>query len=297
MSKKKLFIFILYTIGVFLFTTFFLGSDNLAPLQQLAPTPFNYRNEMAKDVALSSPVGGMGGSMNIAPQDRLNTLNTSISIYVKSVDPIIGQIQDKAVSMGGFVVTKNESRPTEGGHGYITVRVPREAKNEFLGFVRENALNVLSVTESGDDITAQYYDAEARIKSLDETMRLLRESQAKATNPKDIADIALQMNQIQEQIDFAKGQMDYLEEENATVLITVDLQTDEYALPYNPEDGWSPEKVFKNAVRALNMFIRFLGSALIWAIVFAPIVFIGFALIYLAGKLFDKITRKYRVKE
>ncbi len=297
MSKKKLFIFILYTIGVFLFASFFLRNNYIRP----------FVNEMAyktlpggissADMAISSPIGGMGGSMGIPPENRMSTLDTSISIYVKSVNPLMSQIQDKTASLGGFVVSKNESRPTEGGTGYISVRIPRDKKSEFMEFVRSNALNVLSVSETGQDITAQYYDAQARITSLEETMALLRQSQTKATTAKDIADIAIQMNQIQEQIDYAKGQAAYLEEAGATVLVTVDLQTDEYALPYSPEDGWSPEKVFKNAVRALNLFVRFIGSAVIWAVVFAPVVFIGFVLIYLAGKLFDRITRKYKVKE
>jgi len=292
MSKKKLFIFILYTLGVFAFASVFLQNESGNPLvSEMSYGALSSKRSMS-DVAIAPAPGGIGGSMGIPPENRMSTLDTSISIYVKDVSPVIKEVQTKAESLGGFVVSKNESRPTEGGHGYLSVRIPRDGKNAFLDYIRSKALTVLSVTESGNDITAQFYDAQARINSLEETMRLLRESQAKATTPKDIADIAIQMNQIQEQIDYAKGQAEYLQEASATVLVTVDLQTDEYALPYDPADGWSPEKVFKNAVRALNLFVRSIGSMAIWAVVFAPVVFIGFVVLYLAGKVFDKFLRR-----
>jgi hypothetical protein len=297
MSKKKLFIFVLYTLGILFVASYLFGTRSDSSLIREMSGSSKYAGADMAMTSLSLPSPGRGGTMNVAPENRMSTLDTSISIYVKDVAPVMKEVQDTSNKLGGFIVSKNESRPTEGGSGYISVRIPRENKDEFLSFVRNRALTVLSVTESGQDITAQYYDAESRIQNLEETMRLLRDSQSKATTPKDIADIAIQMNQIQEQIDFARGQAEYLKEASATVLVTVDIQTDEYALPYSPQDGWSPEKVFKTAVRSLTLFLRFVGSAVIWLVVYAPVIIIGFALIYLTSKAFDKVANKYKNKD
>lgn len=290
MSMKKIFIFVLYTLGIFFVASFFFGIRTSTYRGGVSNS--KYAGADMAMTSLSLPAPGRGGTMEVAPENRMSTLDTSVSIYVKEVAPVMKEVQATSNRLGGFIVSKNETRPTEGGNGYISVRLPRQNKDEFLNFVRSKALDVLSVTESGHDITAEYYDAEARITNLQETMRLLRDSQAKATTAKDIADIAIQMNQIQEQMDFARGQTEYLKEVSDTVLVTVDMQTDEYALPYSPQDRWSAEKVFKNAVRSLNLFIRSVGTALIWLVVYTPVIVVGFGLIYLAAKVFDKVAKR-----
>ena len=75
----------------------------------------------------------------------------------------------------------------------------------------------------------------------------------------------------QSQIDNLKGQQKYFEQSAKLSKITIYLSTDELALPYAPTNEWRPAVIFKEAVRSLLGTIRSIGSLIIWAGVYIPI--------------------------
>ena len=167
----------------------------------------------------------------------------------------------------------------------------------FLKFSRiiVDSLKVTSENLNGTDVTDQYVDIEARLKTLNATKTKFEEIMAKAITVQDILNVQRELLSLQDQIDNLKGQQDFLKKTAELAKITIYLSTDEFSLPYAPSDTFRPEVIFKTAVRSLVSTIRGLVENLIWIMVFSviwvPALIIGIV-IY---KWYQKRTRLSRV--
>lgn len=240
-------------------------------------------------------LGQSESSIMPASQPRMTTLDTHVVLIVKNIETALVGIEDYVGKVGGFVVSKSQDTQTEGGYGYLSARVPRDKVDQTVAYLKDNSSKVISVNESGNDITEQFKDTQARLATLYETKTAIEQIMASATASKDLKSLLeaqREIMSIQSQIDQEKGQETYLKEVANTTLISAEFRTDEYALPYNPDTGWAPDKVFKNAVRSLVVFARNMGTLAIWGLVYSPI-FVGIGLVVIVvNKKFKQYAKK-----
>lgn len=203
--------------------------------------------------------------------DRMVVTNSSVSIVVKDVQNSLDLIDDKAISLKGYVVSTYVNRPEEGATGYITVRVPTAELKPFIAFLRENSIKVVSENIDGQDITDQYVNVQERLNILNKTKNTYMAIMDKAVSVEDIMKVQQQLSSLQQQIDSLEGQIKYMEASSSTSLISVNLSTDELSLPYAPDTAWRPGLIFKQAVRALVETFRTVGKAAIWIAVYSVV--------------------------
>lgn len=203
--------------------------------------------------------------------DRMVVTNSSVSIVVKDVQNSLDLIDDKAISLKGYVVSTYVNRPEEGATGYITVRVPTAELKPFLAFLRENSIKVVSENIDGQDITDQYVNVQERLNILNKAKNTYMAIMDKAVSVEDIMKVQQQLSSLQQQIDSLEGQIKYMEASSSTSLISVNLSTDELSLPYAPDTAWRPGLIFKQAVRALVETFRTVGKAAIWIAVYSVV--------------------------
>ena len=210
-------------------------------------------------------------SVSLSPTARKVVEETSLSLQVKDVSQSVQDIKNKAQSLNGFMVNAYVSKPEEASSGNITIRVPSETSEEMLNFLRANAVKVVSENLSGSDVTDQYSDIDAKLAILIENKATMESFMRRAENIDEILRVQNQIFALQDQIDSLKGQKKYLEDVSSSMKMTVYLSTDEFSLPYSPDNNWRPEVVLKNAVRSLVITLRGLAERLIWITVFAVI--------------------------
>jgi len=241
--------------------------------------PLTQRKSTTLEMKENLPV--VGGGISYLPEpapapevkERLVVKESTVSLLVKNVVEAQKAISQKAQELGGYLVQSNISHPqeTEATSGWITVRVPQEKLEEALNYFRGWAIKVVSETISGQDVTDEYVDIEARLATLLKTKAKFEEILAKAQKVQDILEVQRELINLQEQIDNLKGQQNYLEKSAELSKVTVYLATDELALPYVPTEAWRPEVIFKQAVRSLIGTFRKLGTVLIWVGVYSVI--------------------------
>ncbi len=211
---------------------------------------------------------------DIAPTDsadRMVIKESTMSLMVKDVAESIKTIQAAAEKSGGYLVNSHLSKPQESGSGSISVRVPESKLTETLAEFRKAGLRVVDEYISGQDVTDQYVDLEARLMTLNKTKTKFEQILDQAVQVQDLLNVQRELVNLQSQIDSIKGQQQYLSQSAKLSRITVYLSTDEFSLPYSPADPWRPNVVFKLAVRSLVANLRNIGSALIWIVVYAPV--------------------------
>lgn len=223
----------------------------------------------------SSPIN-LSFQREVAPTDnpdRLVIQNTSLSLQVKEVAPVLSQIEILAKGFGGYMVSSDLTKPEFSATGNITIRVPEEKRPETLESFKKLAVKVVSEHVSGYDVTDQYTDIEARLAVLTQTKTKFEEIMAKAFTVPDLLNVQRELINLQSQIDSLKGQQEYYKQSAKLTKISIYLSTDELSLPYAPDKSWRPTVIFKQAVRSLVSTLRGLGTLIIWLVVYIPVIF------------------------
>jgi hypothetical protein len=220
--------------------------------------------------------------------ERVIIQNSSLSLLVVNVRNVGEKILTTTKSIGGFMVETNYSNPEEQGFATITVRVPTENLDKALDQFRSLAVKITSENLIGTDVTEQYEDLDERIATLTSTKAKFEEILNRASAIDDIIRLNQEIINIQQQIDFAKGQQMSLEDNARFTKITVFLSTDEFALPYTPDETFRPNVIFKKAIRSLLGTIQDLGEFSIWLGVYSIVLVPSIVLILLIRKRFKK---------
>src|SRR3989338_6042476 len=274
LKANKLTFVLLLIIGYFLYQkyAFPLG------YQRSVSSPLSVKPQL-----LGRPsVGGGAEDLNLYPPDvyreaapapdvknRLVISESYLSLLVNNVTEAQKQIIQTAESLGGYMVESNLNNPQDAPTSTVTVRVPSVKLQQALETFRGLAVKVVSENLSGQDVTDEFVDNEARLETLEKTKAKFEEIFDKATRIEDILNVQQQIINIQSQIDALKGQQNYLEKNTQIARLTIYLSTDELALPYAPSETWRPEVIFRQAVRSLIGHLRRLGTALIWLAVYS----------------------------
>lgn len=227
-----------------------------------------------------------------APQtdttNRMVVTNSNLSLQVANVPQAQQQIISTAQSLGGYMVSSNLSNPQDSPTATVVVRIPGERLNEALDVYRKLAVKVVSENLSGEDVTDQYVDNQARLDTLTKTKTKFEDILTKATAIQDILDVQRQIIDLQSQIDNIKGNQKYLDQTSKLSLLTIYLATDDLSLPYAPSQPWRADVIFKEAVRSLIGNLRNLASLAIWLAVYSVVIIPAVLIIAVAYRRFYK---------
>ncbi|PJC81795.1 hypothetical protein CO007_02885 [Candidatus Roizmanbacteria bacterium CG_4_8_14_3_um_filter_36_10] len=269
-------IYLLAKNSIFLPRTYLNSSSNqgnsVSSLQKMAPLPYVGGGNL-NDIM---PPSESAPNANI--KNRLVITNSYLSLQVSKVAVVQKQVIKKAEELGGYMVNSSIENPSDVASATVTVRIPSKQLENALQYYRSLSIKVISENLQGDDVTDQYVDFAAQLKTYEKTKAIFEQMLDKATNIQDILEVQREIINVQSSIDSIKGQMDYLKKNAEMAKITLYLSTDELALPYAPTDTWRPSVIFKQAVRSLVGTVRRIGSLAIWigvyAIIWVPILLI-----------------------
>jgi len=269
-------IYLLAKNSIFLPRTYLNSSSNqgnsVSSLQKMAPLPYVGGGNL-NDIM---PPSESAPNANI--KNRLVITNSYLSLQVPKVAAVQKQVIKKAEELGGYMVNSSIENPSDVASATVTVRIPSKQLENALQYYRSLSIKVISENLQGDDVTDQYVDFAAQLKTYEKTKTIFEQMLDKATNIQDILEVQREIINVQSSIDSIKGQMDYLKKNAEMAKITLYLSTDELALPYAPTDTWRPSVIFKQAVRSLVGTVRRIGSLAIWigvyAIIWVPILLI-----------------------
>jgi hypothetical protein len=214
--------------------------------------------------------------------ERMVIRTAQISIVVDDVEVTLPTVEGMARSMGGYIVSSSSYRTSSDRlAATVTLRIPAERFDEAMDQLRGLAGKVRSESISGEDVTDEYVDLEARLTALQATetelRALLSEVRQSSGNAQQkaqaILDIYNRLTDVRSQIEQIQGRQNYLKQMSAMATITVEL------LPREPEieqpvvqEGFDPLRTVNGAARALLMILQGLLNVLIWVlIVLVPI--------------------------
>jgi Domain of unknown function (DUF4349) len=226
---------------------------------------------------VAEPSGGGGGSKasggslsssavpQVGPQ-IVKTASLTLGVARGSFDDKVGEAHAVADSYGGFVV---ESFASQGSgkriaEGSLTLRIPAESYDAALSRLRGLG-KVEHIEESGQDVSQEFVDLNARIRQLRAVEAQLLELLQRADDVPAALAVQTQLSQVQLDLEQARGRLQYLE--NRVSFATISMSMHELGAVAPKDGGFSIVDAWATAGAA---FLTVVGWIFIGIAVVAP---------------------------
>jgi hypothetical protein len=145
----------------------------------------------------------------------------------------------------------------------MSIRVPAARFDEVMDRLAKLAVEVRNRTQSGQDVTEEYVDLQARLESLEAARQRLLKIMEDARTTDELLKAEGQLTQREAEIESIKGRVQYLTESARLSSIHIELQP--YILS-QPVVGarWRPAETVRGAFDTLVDSLRNFGDFLIF---------------------------------
>lgn len=173
-----------------------------------------------------------GQSQTIAEaMDRKILRNADLTLEVSAPQDTQRKIGSIAESMGGFVVTsESKQRQTAEGATHelevnLVIRVPAAQFGPALDQIRSTANRVVQEKITGQDVTEEFIDLEAHLKTQKALESQFLDIMKQAHKVEDALEVQRQIAGVRSEIEKLEGRKRFLENRASLSTITVSLQT------------------------------------------------------------------------
>ena len=233
--------------------------------------------------------------------DRKIIRNADITIEVDSTSEAQHRVTSIAEARGGFVVTSEAKQrqsvdPAQRTTDFkLVVRVPEDQFGVALDEIKKLATNVPEEKATGQDVTEEFIDLEARIKTQKALEAQFLGIMRQANKVEDALEVQRQIAEVRTEIERLEGRKRFIENRSSLATITVNIQAPQPVIATTPTGvGHSLREAVSESVEVasglLLFFVRF-------AIVMLPVLlFVGLPSA-LVLRYFVRRARRVRLAE
>lgn len=209
-----------------------------------APRP---RMSPASTVSTADLAAGMEAEMESeeieVTQSRMMVYTADLRLRVRSVDSSHTRIMALLSRYNAYMTSDNRTSSSGQIENSLTIRVTQAQFNTLLERVLKEAVYIDKKEINASDVTQEFVDLEARLKSRQLAEEQYREILKRATKISDILEVQTHLNEIRETIEAAQGRMKYLQSQAAYSTINIVLYETEKAVA-------PPEETFAGRLSA-----------------------------------------------
>jgi Domain of unknown function (DUF4349) len=222
-----------------------------------------------------TPAGGRGAVAVTGPAGRGEVARrlvrtVDLELTVRRTTEAAQELERLAARLGGYVANVDGQRQDELMRWSLSLRVPPERLDEALAAARAMAVRVDREQQKVEDVTDQYVDLDARLRTLTATEAelrgLLAESRQRQRKVEDIMAVYTELTEIRSQIERIQGQLLSLQKLIAFSTLNIGLNPVASARPLAAE-GWQPGDTARGSARTLIGILHALGDFVIFAVI------------------------------
>jgi hypothetical protein len=165
-------------------------------------------------------------------QERMVIKTANLALVVEDVSVSLQQITNLAQANGGFVVSSDIQENNNRLYANIAFRVDAAKFDTTMQALQDLAVDVKSVSTSGQDVTEEYVDLDSKLGNFEVSEAQLQKLMEQAGTVKDILEVQQQLVATRENIELIKGRMQYLEQSSALSYIYASLEQSKLAVEF-----------------------------------------------------------------
>ena len=155
--------------------------------------------------------------------------NAELNLEANSPEETQQKISAIAESKGGFVIESTQSssnvKTTTKDIVTMTVRVPATKFNETLDEIRKTANRVIVETVKGQDVTEEFIDIEAQLKTKKALEEQFLEIMKRSNSVEDALNVQRELANVRGEIEKVEGRKRFLENQASLSTIKIKLQS------------------------------------------------------------------------
>ena len=197
------------------------------PSKEADSVKYDNMGAEAKKVSLTDAVKA---DTTAEAAERKIIRNADITIEVASTSEAQHSVTSIAEAHGGFVVNSESKQrqsadPAQRSTDFkLVVRVPSTQFGVALDEIKKLATNVPEEKTTGQDVTEEFIDLEARIKTQKALEIQFLEIMRQATKVVDALEVQRQIAEVRTQIEQLEGRKRFIENRSSLATITVNVQ-------------------------------------------------------------------------
>ena len=252
-----------------------------------APKNKDFTSSENKPDGLLKQVNYQQPTENTNPTDKRMIIRTgTMSIENDSFDETELKAKEIAKNLGGFI-TNSTAQVNQSGkkQGTLTIRVQADKYDALLSELAKTG-KVMSQNITGRDVTEEYVDAEARLKTQRELeTRLLQLLAEKTANLTAVVEVEQKLANVRENIEKTEGRMRMLKDQASFSTITLSIY--EPAI-LNTSSGGFFYELERGFEKGLTGFTKVLAGIITFVIAMAPILAILGFIVYIVIRVIKK---------
>lgn len=206
----------------------------------------------------------------------------NVSFQVKNMEDSRKAILAEVKKSDGYISSENQTNNNYQIENTMVIRIKSGGFDDLVDQLLKQSIYTESKKITADDVTEEYVDAVARVKSKKEVEKQYEEILKKAYSIYDILQVEQQLRMIREEIEAFEGKIKYFDDrvEYSTISLHFYEKLDYVATPSNDSGFfYKMGKAFSGGWHiVLAMFI---GLAYLWPIILAILIGLFFLLRYL----------------
>ena len=257
-----------------------------------APAP-----EYALDVEYKANSSESGQSVPNTEQKLIKTVR--MDVETEDLEALLPQISAKIIQLGGYV----ENQELYNGSSYssyrhrsadLTVRVPAGSLNGFVEDVK-GVSNVVTYSESTENVTLQYVSTESRMKALEVEQERLLELLAKAENMSDLLEIEARLTDVRYELESVTSQLRVLS--NQVDYATIHLYISQVEVYTETEEQTVWQRIGSGFKENLHDIGEDMTDFFVWVITYSPQLILWAVIIAAAAVIARKKLAKKKVSK
>jgi hypothetical protein len=200
------------------------------------------------DILANRPLSGSNKSaIKSTIQKIIKTANIEIKIKRKTAKEKLEAVMRIAEVAEGYVVDSDLSKGSVSADATAVIRVPEQALKDVVAKLSELG-KVNKFTQSGQDVTNEYVDLQARIKQLKAEEMAFRRLYERASKIPDLLDIQSRLSDVQTQVEQLQAQLNQLGEQVNFATINVKLTEPKVRKPLSFYKIWADNKAIEKGL-------------------------------------------------
>lgn len=205
-------------------------------------------------------------SENIVVKEPEKIIKTgSISLTVEEYDSAIVHIKSIIKANQAYISNEYENKTSYSISNTLTIRVTAAYFDKLVDGLEGAGYNVTSKNIEMQDVTAEFVDIQARLKTKRETEERYREIMKQAKTIREVLEVESYLKSVREEIESAEGRLKYLSDKvsYSTLTLTVSQNADN---PYEPGFGSKAGNAFSAGWEILKGIV--IGFFFLWPLWF-----------------------------
>lgn len=224
---------------------------------------------MSQEDARAGSSGGESLSLALL-NNRKIAQNAQVTLRLADADKAVDRISEAVREADGYVQDMRQEGAQEEGRSFsLSLRVPAEKYGDVVQLIAGLG-EVKSRREWSDDITEEYVDVEARIKTKETHLSQLRKLYERSGSIKELMELEQEINRVSAELESLQARMRVLSNQTTYSFIQVDLYEDRAPMSIDPPASvWGEMRLA--FTRTWNQMINLTGAAMIALVGFLPV--------------------------